>query len=401
MTNQMTQIKIVLYAILSVVIVLNAFLFLDAPKASSAVSDNLTGYAWSDTIGWISFNSTNEAGPTSDYGVSVASNGDMTGYAWSEHIGWISFNETTGCPSGVCAPNFNKVTGVVTGWARALSACQDDPATPTSSCPDGSAGAASGGWDGWISLSGTTADSGTYGVVVTGTDWEGYAWGSDVVGWISFGGTGYGVTGTNDDSTQISAAVVTDFRICDADGVSNCFTEGQEKIVAPSTPLSISWNSSSATACDAVSGTGFDTGASRPTSGTDNAVSTSVQDTSENYTIRCSNGGNALTIDTATVEVTTTQVILSASPRTVESGSSATLSWNIGLMGDEAACTLSGGTIPAGIMASDTTVGTSAVEATSGTYVIPSVTARTTYTVTCGALVDTETIDVVPVGTET
>lgn len=145
--------------------------------ADSSSTDNLSGYAWSDTIGWISFNCTNPGTcATSPYGVKVSSAGALSGYAWSEHIGWISFNaaDVSGCPSGTCAPSFNKTTGVVTGWAKAL------------------AGGA-GGWDGFISLSGAG-----YGVTTTGCSWSGYAWGSTVVGWVSFSGAGYGVTGTGD-----------------------------------------------------------------------------------------------------------------------------------------------------------------------------------------------------------
>ena len=103
---------------------------------------NLSGWAWSENIGWISFNSTEGGG--SNYGVTVASNGRLSGYAWSENIGWITFNQNdlNGCPSGQCRADFDEDTGQVTGWARALSN--------------------GGGWDGWISLSGSN-----YGVSVS------------------------------------------------------------------------------------------------------------------------------------------------------------------------------------------------------------------------------------------
>lgn len=381
MATLYTHIKMVLYSIIFIVVVLNVFFLLSTPTAHSGATDNLTGYAWSDTIGWISFNSTNEAGSTADYGVTVAPNGDMSGYAWSEHIGWISFNEV-GCPSGTCAPHFDNVTGVVTGWARALS--------PTS-------GINTGGWDGWISLSGTTIDGNAYGVRAVGANWGGYAWGSDVVGWISFGGSLYGVTGTDNDSTQVPLASITQFEVCDADGLSNCFSSGT-KVVAPGTPIMINWDAS-ATECQALSGSNFSTG--NTPSGSDPADASITPNTTEDYRILCTNNGVTATGVQRSVEVTTTQVILSISPRTVEIGGSANLSWDIGLAGDEAVCTLSGGRLPPDIMLNDTTTGTTGVEATSGTYVISPVTARTTYTLRCGAFTDTETVEVVPRGTET
>ena len=53
----------------------------------------LSGYAWNDEIGWISFNCYNHGNCSlSDYQVSILSNGDFSGYAWNDAVGWISFN---------------------------------------------------------------------------------------------------------------------------------------------------------------------------------------------------------------------------------------------------------------------------------------------------------------------
>jgi len=89
-----------------------------AKSASAGVSDNVTGYAWNDTIGWISFNCTNDnscfdpaTGMGVDYGVNIdPTNGTFKGYAWNDQVGWISFNDSdlAGCTSivSVCAtPN--------------------------------------------------------------------------------------------------------------------------------------------------------------------------------------------------------------------------------------------------------------------------------------------------------
>ncbi len=145
--------------------------------------DNLSGWAWSENIGWISFNSTNQGGGA-NYGVTVASNGRLSGYAWSENIGWLTFNQNdlSGCPKAPCQANFDDNSGQVTGWARAL--------------------ANGGGWDGWISLSGSN-----YGVTVSQCDWDGYAWGSDVTGWIHFKGSNYGVSGSGDACSAFGATL--------------------------------------------------------------------------------------------------------------------------------------------------------------------------------------------------
>jgi len=122
------------------------------------------------------------------YGVKVDSaTGYLSGYAWSEHIGWISFNsaDLTGCPSGACEAKVDLTptgtvcggAGWVCGWARVLV--------------DG------GGWDGWIKLRGTATDGSPYGVwldtSISPHEFRNFAWGSDVVGWISFNCSNRGV----------------------------------------------------------------------------------------------------------------------------------------------------------------------------------------------------------------
>lgn len=147
------------------VLLLGAVIFFLPPRAISATATPITGYAWSDNIGWISFNcsDTGTCG-TSNYGLSIAADGTISGYGWSENIGWVSANaaDVAGCPSAPCTPAISVATGAVTGWLRAL--------------------ANGDGWDGWIRLSGPG-----YGPMLDTTGkFSGYAWGSDVVGWLSF-----------------------------------------------------------------------------------------------------------------------------------------------------------------------------------------------------------------------
>ena len=146
--------------------------------------DNVGGFAWSENIGWISFN--NETidgvpggGGAKDYGVGVnESTGAMSGYAWSENIGWISFNaaDVAGCPLGTCAASVSTVASggnyYLSGWARAIAA-RDEASN-------------SGGWDGFIKLDGSYIGS--------NGDFHGWMTGSadattGVVGWVNLNST--------------------------------------------------------------------------------------------------------------------------------------------------------------------------------------------------------------------
>lgn len=165
--------KMIRYSVFLIGVFFCLFFNFHIYDAESSASDNVSGFAWSDNIGWISMNS----GNTGNYGVTVAADGTISGYAWSDNIGWVSFNasDVSACPSGSCSPHMDTSTGIVTGWAKALSG----------------GGANAGGWDGFISLSGAT-----YGVKVKNCTWNGWAWGSSVVGWVNFNGRGGTVTGT-------------------------------------------------------------------------------------------------------------------------------------------------------------------------------------------------------------
>lgn len=138
---------------------------LTAPQHAASQSGGgvpIDGYAWSDTIGWIDLNCANSGVcGTNFFGLSV-NNGQITGYAWSDNVGWISANpsDLSGCPSAPCTATI--VNGTLTGWLKALSADNN-------------------GWDGFISLSGSS-----YGITTSGDSFSGYAWGDTNVGWVDF-----------------------------------------------------------------------------------------------------------------------------------------------------------------------------------------------------------------------
>lgn len=120
---------------------------------------NVRWWAWSENIGWISFNSLNcdpnnntwtegglnnpdfpncpEGDSISNYGVSVDSFtgiGYISGYAWSPSLGWLDF-DPIGTPPvyPTKTAELDNSTGKVSGWARFLSYGD--------------------GWDGWVKLS--------------------------------------------------------------------------------------------------------------------------------------------------------------------------------------------------------------------------------------------------------
>lgn len=147
------------------------------PAVQAANIVPIQGYAWSSNIGWVHFNG-------SGYGVQEdTTTGELSGYAWSQ-LGWITFNasDLSGCPSGSCTAKVDPATGQISGWARVCAAFSNK-----SGC-SGALDAHSGGWDGWVHLSGTATDGSVYGVTSTTGCWSGFAWGSTNVGAISFYG---------------------------------------------------------------------------------------------------------------------------------------------------------------------------------------------------------------------
>jgi hypothetical protein len=126
-------------------------------------------------------NNTNPgAGGANSYGVQIPMNdGSVTGYAWSENVGWISFNagDLAGCPSAPCSAQ--RASNKLTGWARIVG-IENELAAGNS-----------GGWKGWIKLSSVSGDPTAYGIQINadGTITKGattsYAW-SDELGWVDF-----------------------------------------------------------------------------------------------------------------------------------------------------------------------------------------------------------------------
>ncbi len=88
----------------------------DGTCSGGDATGRLTGYAWNDEIGWISFcggQGTANCPGSQAYGVTLVSStqsgNDFQGYAWNDKDGWISFNCAN---NGDCNPPYK----VNTAW---------------------------------------------------------------------------------------------------------------------------------------------------------------------------------------------------------------------------------------------------------------------------------------------
>ncbi|MDD5433586.1 MAG: hypothetical protein PHE77_02950, partial [Candidatus Pacebacteria bacterium] len=132
-------------------------------QVKAGALDNVWGFAWSDLMGWVSFNNTSSGGGNS-YGVNITDNGAtgvFSGYAWSEHAGWITFNEADlgSCPTAPCRAWVDKSDGLVYGWGKILTTGD------------------------WVRLRGNGCN---VSIDRNTGDFSGWAWGGETTGWLSF-----------------------------------------------------------------------------------------------------------------------------------------------------------------------------------------------------------------------
>ena len=351
------------YFLLLTLLIFGNFLFFIYP-ANSGVTDYLSGYAWSENIGWLSLNC-NDGGTcvSLDYGVGVDTLGNLSGYAWSENIGWVSFNasDVAGCPSGTCAPHLDTTTGKVTGWAKVLSSATASDST----------------WDGFISLSGTG-----YGVSVLGCNWNGWAWGSSVVGWISFSGSGYGVMGNG------NACVVT---VGSCTGVlptnATACVAGDPVTDTPFTSVP-TCSFSGTTKCHYMCDNGYvaDGGTCRAT-----ACNNGVDDDADGMTDLTDLGCTDINDDSEVNIVVDPKLTISR--RVVNIGDTVTLNWNTGGI-SETMCILTANNIPVtpDVFTADDGPADLPFEGTT-TQVVN---ARTTFEINCGGKIDSRLVEVIP-----
>lgn len=216
--------------ILFALIIASVFVFFanHSKTVKAGVGDNVSGWAWSGNIGWISFNSTNcdpegdgvdnatqkgkdcldaivgpGTGLTNNYGVNIDSNtGVFSGYAWSNNIGWIylaplgpylagpNYSVCVDLPGATSEPCNGLGDYNVDGWARACAVFKDGFCSgDTNLRPDYERG----GWTGWIRMRGNFHGVWIEDTAVPDPEFRDYAWGSDdsnldeaVIGWIRF-----------------------------------------------------------------------------------------------------------------------------------------------------------------------------------------------------------------------
>jgi len=187
---------------------------------AAGTGDNVYGWAWNETVGWIGFNSAgcdiNKNGFVDSgncggddatvsvvpYGVDIARDGTIRGNAWSEVVGYIEFNPPGPYPDGSGSATLMDVSSRdVTGWARICS-LSNDPAN----CSGGNG-------LGWISMSSSTATV-PYGVsLLEDNTFSGYAW-SDDIGWISFGSINCDANRDGvGDGGDCGTGVIADYRV--------------------------------------------------------------------------------------------------------------------------------------------------------------------------------------------
>jgi hypothetical protein len=80
-------------------------------KVTNDGAGNLSGWAWSDAYGWISFDCNNHSGcGTTNYRAYIDATGKFNNWAWNDILGWITFNCTD---TGLCGTSNYKV---LTSW---------------------------------------------------------------------------------------------------------------------------------------------------------------------------------------------------------------------------------------------------------------------------------------------
>lgn len=173
------------FLVLSIILFVSFFAVTSFASAARPISD-LKGWAWSSNTGWISMSCENQGTcATRKYGVSVnQETGALTGHAWSDNVGWLQFGGLSSFPTGSSTVAANATLteqNTLTGWARFC-------AGTTAGVCNNTMTSRTDGWDGWVSLSGKTLAGDSYGIRLQSNNqnFENFAWGSDVVGWISF-----------------------------------------------------------------------------------------------------------------------------------------------------------------------------------------------------------------------
>jgi hypothetical protein len=143
------------------------------------IPTTLDSWAWSSNIGWVDFR---------DIAINE-NNGLLSGYGWSPNIGWIKFHDLSDYPNNGARGNPAQMdlnTGVVSGWIRACAGTVGGE-TPKTGADCRSMDSRTDGWDGWIELADDRKSNDRVRMDLKTGKLSGFAWGSDVIGWLNFG----------------------------------------------------------------------------------------------------------------------------------------------------------------------------------------------------------------------
>lgn len=256
-------------------------------------------------LGWVSMNYANTeivrppSPITVQYGVYIPPNGppptnNVTGLAWSENVGWIDFQPVGAPPAG--SPGVQRQGNRLEGWARISTIAN--------------AGASAAGFTGWIKFQSDPGAPVQYGVDITpdpgpggnsGT-LNGYAWSNDF-GWIDFSRVCFGPGRISCAPPPPPTAPAVDIFV---------FVPGQPRIqgpynIAPNTQINIAWDSTNATDCT-VAPPGW-TGIGNPLP--EVRQMTIASDTT--FTATC-NGPGGITSDSVTVRTSALPLTVSCRP---------------------------------------------------------------------------------------
>lgn len=187
-----------LFAIAAVgLLILNTAVIL-APvnNVQATTSENVTGWAWSSSGGWLSMNNTNVGSGGGSYGVNIdSSTSDVTGFAWSNNIGWVCFGQTcnahpncTGTPPAGSLTASMDGSNELRGWAKICNL--GDDGWISLNCADASAGGVCGTSNYQVSVNLSTG-------AFSGWAWHSFG-GAAGWGWIDFSGVSLDTTGVED-----------------------------------------------------------------------------------------------------------------------------------------------------------------------------------------------------------
>lgn len=336
------SVAVLIFAIVfSVSLGSNIFKVLEARAQTGGYTPgNLHEYAWSGgssrtggpvdgTIGWVSLNCV-EGGAgrtnvcsTSPYSLNInATTGNITGYAWSSHVGWLSFNQTSStgvAEASACGSqamvNFAATTSdkPLSGWAKFLNG---NPAT---------------GWDGCVKLKSTGAEP-AYGVVyrpgATGNNIIGYGWGSSVVGWLGFFGK----------YTPTTGAPTVDLKVNGVDASTT--TPPPYVIPSAGATVTLSYTTANAVSCVASSSiaqTEWSSTTTTPVPAASVSVPVASNGTTANvrhiYTITCTNSAgsasDSVVVDVLASNAPALDLTINGvpGPITVDPGTRVTVAW--------------------------------------------------------------------------